>query len=96
MCSVWGHCVLVISLEFLGYVNIETLLSIYVVSLLIERQHIPKIKYKINSFNLNLHNIESYHFISFWLHEDYHTWSYLDIDSSRLWLIHTVWSIFIF
>jgi hypothetical protein len=30
---------------------------------LIERQPILKIKYKINSFNLSLHNIESCHFM---------------------------------
>jgi hypothetical protein len=46
-------------------VSIETLLAIYVVSLLIEQQPILKIKYKINSFTLSLHNIESCHFISF-------------------------------
>jgi hypothetical protein len=36
-------------------VSIETLLAIHVVSLLIERQPIFKIKFKINSFNLSLH-----------------------------------------
>jgi hypothetical protein len=49
----------------LGYVSIETLLTIHVVSLLIERQPILKIKYENNFFILRLHNIESYHFISF-------------------------------
>jgi hypothetical protein len=34
---------------------IVILLAIHVVSLLIERQHILKIKYKINYFNLSLH-----------------------------------------
>jgi hypothetical protein len=44
--------------------SIETLLTIHVVSLLIEWQPILKIKYKIFFFNLSLHNIESCHFIS--------------------------------
>jgi hypothetical protein len=44
-----------ISLGFLGYVSIETLLAIHVVSLLIEQQPILQINYKINSFNLSLH-----------------------------------------
>jgi hypothetical protein len=55
ICSVWGHYISLISLKFLCYVSIETLLVIHVVSLLIERQHILKIKYKINSFNLSLY-----------------------------------------
>jgi hypothetical protein len=98
ICSVWGHCVSLISLDFLGNVSIEILLVIHVVSLLIERQPILMIKYKINSFNLSLHNIESCHFISFWLYEGCHTWSCLGIDSLRLWLrvLHTIWSIFTF
>jgi hypothetical protein len=70
--GVYGHWVLLISLGFLGYVSIKTLLAIHVVSLLIERQHILKIKYKNNFFILRLHNIESYHFISLWLHEGCH------------------------
>jgi hypothetical protein len=49
----------------LDYVSIKTLLIIHVISLLIKRQPILKIKYKINSFNLSLHNIESCHFVSF-------------------------------
>jgi hypothetical protein len=36
-------------------VSIETLLAIHVTSLLILWQAILKIKYKINSFNLSLH-----------------------------------------
>jgi hypothetical protein len=38
--------------------SIETLLVIHVVSLLLEWQHILKIKYKIQFFNLSLHNID--------------------------------------
>jgi hypothetical protein len=45
--------------------TIATLLTIHVVSLLIERQHILKIKYKNIFFNLSLHHIDSCHFISF-------------------------------
>jgi hypothetical protein len=41
-------------LGFLGYVSIETLLAIHVVSFLIERQPILKIKYKNNFFNLSM------------------------------------------
>jgi hypothetical protein len=51
MCSVWGHCVSLISVRVLGYVSIETLLAIHMISVLIEWQPILKIKYKINSFN---------------------------------------------
>jgi hypothetical protein len=56
--------------------SIETLLVIHVVSLLIERQPILKIKYKIYFFNLSLHNDDSCHFISFSLHEGCH----IDLD----------------
>jgi hypothetical protein len=67
MCSIWGHCVSLISLEVLGYVSIETLLVIHVVSLLIERQHILKIKYKINSLKLAQYWILSLHlFLTSW------------------------------
>jgi hypothetical protein len=52
-------------LGFWAMLSIDTLLAIYVVSLLIERQPILKIKYKIQIFNLSLHNVDSYHFISF-------------------------------
>jgi hypothetical protein len=48
--------------------SIETLLAIHVVSLvslLIERQPILKIKYKMHFFNLNLYNVDSCHFIFF-------------------------------
>jgi hypothetical protein len=48
--------------------SIETLLAIHVVSLvslLIERQPILKIKYKMHFFNLSLYNVDSCHFISF-------------------------------
>jgi hypothetical protein len=38
--------------------SIETLLVIHIVSLLIERQPILKIKYKIQFFKLSLHNID--------------------------------------
>jgi hypothetical protein len=38
--------------------SIETLLAIHVVSLLIERQPILKIKYEIQLFNLSLHNVD--------------------------------------
>jgi hypothetical protein len=51
-------------LGFYAMLNIDTLLAIYVVSLLIERQSILNIKYKIHFFNLSLHNIYSCHFIS--------------------------------
>jgi hypothetical protein len=45
--------------------SIETLLAIHVISLLIERQPILKIKYIRNFFNLSLHPIDPCHFISF-------------------------------
>jgi hypothetical protein len=50
-------------LDFWAMLSIETSLAIHVVSLLIEQQPILKIKYKIQSFNLSLHNIDSFHFI---------------------------------
>jgi hypothetical protein len=53
--SVWGHCVSLISLGVFGYVSIETLLAIHVVSLLIEQLPILKVKYKNNIFILRLH-----------------------------------------
>jgi hypothetical protein len=62
-------------------VSVETLLIIHVVSPLIEQQSILKIKHKNNFFILSLHNIESCHFISFWLYEGDHIWSCFDIDS---------------
>jgi hypothetical protein len=55
--------------------SIKILLAIQVVSLLIERQSILKIKYKIHFFNLILHNVDSYHFISFWVYEGCYIWS---------------------
>jgi hypothetical protein len=51
-------------LGFLGYVSIETLLAIHVISLLIERHSYTQDKHKIHFFNLSLHNVDSCHFIS--------------------------------
>jgi hypothetical protein len=45
--------------------SIKTLLIIHVVSLLIKRQPILKIKHKNNFFNLSLHNTESCHVFPF-------------------------------
>jgi hypothetical protein len=50
---------------FYAMLSIEILLAIHVVSRLIERQPILKIKYKIHFFNLSLHNVDPCHFISF-------------------------------
>jgi hypothetical protein len=48
----------------LGYMSIETLLAIHVISLLIECHSYTQNKHKIHFFNLILHNIDSCHFIS--------------------------------
>jgi hypothetical protein len=46
-----------------GYVSIETLLVIHVISLLIERHSYTQDKHKIHFLNLSLHNVDSCHFI---------------------------------
>jgi hypothetical protein len=48
----------------LGYVSIETLLAIHVISFLIERHSYTEDKLKIYFFNLSLHDVDSCHFIS--------------------------------
>jgi hypothetical protein len=69
---------------FLGYVSIETLLAIHVISLLIERHSYTQDKHKIYFFNLSLHNVDSCHLLSLWLYEGCHIWSCFGIDSLEI------------